>query len=229
MVGGRHRRKGLEVVRRCFASKRLRPFLGGLAVSIAALVGAGCARSQTLALAAGRHSTRQISAIPEHLYMITRGQGPLSLYVFWDPNCSACHLFYEELQQHPRAQRRLTIHWIPVGVIKASSLGKAAAVIHGGWGALQADERGFHPHTESGAINPSQDLKMIAEAKANTHALYALMARHTQNVVATPTFWDPQTHWVRLGDPPSIRLLLHSLELSQHNMRVSRLKSRLGQ
>ncbi|MDA8191820.1 MAG: hypothetical protein M0Z68_10255, partial [Gammaproteobacteria bacterium] len=53
------------------------------------------------------------------------------------------------------------------------------------------------------------------EARANTKALAALMVRHDQRAIATPTLWDPQTHWLRLGTPPSIAILMQSLERSR--------------
>ncbi|UEO00451.1 hypothetical protein A9R16_003355 [Acidiferrobacter thiooxydans] len=162
---------------------------------------------------AAAHYAPRERVLPRDLHAITRGHGPYTLYIFWDPNCLYCHLLYEKLVRH--AQRQLTIHWVPVGIIKASSLGKAAAVIAGGWSALQKDERGFHLHTESGAIAPSRDRRALGEARANTKALAELMVRHGQRAIATPTLWDPQTHWLRLGMPPSIAILLRSLQKSR--------------
>ena len=169
--------------------------------------------SVTPEAAATHASTGRI--LPQDLHAITRGHGPYTLFIFWDPNCLYCHLLYEKIARDTYAQRRLTIHWVPVGIIKTSSLGKAAAVIAGGWPALQKDERGFHLHTESGAIAPSRNRSALREARANTKALAALMVRHDQRAIATPTLWDPQTHWLRLGTPPSIVILMQSLERSR--------------
>jgi len=59
---------------------------------------------------------------------ITEGHGPRVLYDFFDPNCPYCHKLYMRLQGLI-GPYGLTVHEIPVAYLKASSLGKAAALL----------------------------------------------------------------------------------------------------
>ena len=53
---------------------------------------------------------------------------PYQMYVMADPNCSACHYFYENAK--PKLQSgELRIEWILVGFVRPDSLPKAAAIM----------------------------------------------------------------------------------------------------
>lgn len=56
------------------------------------------------------------------------GQSKHVIYVFFDPNCPYCHKIYEALRD-PVALGEVELRWIPVGVVRESSLGKAAAIL----------------------------------------------------------------------------------------------------
>lgn len=56
------------------------------------------------------------------------GQSKHVIYVFFDPNCPYCHKLYEALRD-PVALGETELRWIPVGVARESSLGKAAAIL----------------------------------------------------------------------------------------------------
>ena len=50
------------------------------------------------------------------------------LYAVADPNCVACHLFYENAKSAVE-DGSVQIHWILVDFLKASSKGRAAAIM----------------------------------------------------------------------------------------------------
>lgn len=171
------------------------------------------------------HSSRQISslskpylgtgyghALLKSLHAFQEGRGPDALYIFWDPNCIYCHMLYEMLQKNPAVWEKLTVHWVPVGVIKPTSMAKAATVIAGGMPALRQDENQFDRTGESGGAAVSTNPETIAEARENTVVLIKLMSDHGTKVIATPTLWYPQGHWIKTGVPPSLAILLAALK-----------------
>lgn len=54
-------------------------------------------------------------------------QAKTIIYGFFDPNCIYCHLGWKVLEPYTHAG--LQIRWIPVGMLAASSKGKAAAIL----------------------------------------------------------------------------------------------------
>lgn len=171
------------------------------------------------------HASRHLSSLSKHylgigyrhallksLHTIQEGHGPDALYIFWDPNCVYCHMLYEMLKNNPAVWEKLTVHWVPVGVIKPTSMAKAATVIAGGMPALRQDESQFNRTSESGGAAVSTNPKTIAEAKENTAVLIRLMSEQGTKVIATPTLWYPQGHWIKTGVPPSLAILLAALK-----------------
>ena len=59
---------------------------------------------------------------------IVEGHGKRQLVVFFDPNCPYCHHLYEALRPAVGAQG-LRVCWIVLGMLTASSLPKAAAML----------------------------------------------------------------------------------------------------
>ncbi|MES1923998.1 thiol:disulfide interchange protein DsbG [Salinisphaera sp. T31B1] len=53
---------------------------------------------------------------------------PRTLYVFTDPNCPYCHKFYEDARPWVESGK-VQLRHIPVGILKPSSPGKAAALL----------------------------------------------------------------------------------------------------
>lgn len=82
-------------------------------------------------------------------------RGAASLYVFADPNCMFCHRMYEEVEPLVKAGK-LRVHWIMVGFLKGTSIGRAAAILdaRNPLKALRADENGFDVLRERGGIAP---------------------------------------------------------------------------
>ena len=77
------------------------------------------------------------------------------LYVVAEPNCSACHFFYNTLQPYI-GKGLVTIRWIMVGFLKPSSPGKAMAIMmaKNPAKALWENETHFDATSETGGIAP---------------------------------------------------------------------------
>ena len=55
---------------------------------------------------------------------IEEGKSPHLIYVFFDPNCPYCHQIYKNTRDLVK-QNAIQIRWVPVGVLTATSYGKA--------------------------------------------------------------------------------------------------------
>lgn len=73
--------------------------------------------------------------------------------LFMDPNCIFCHKEFEQMKPLVDAGK-LVVKVVPVAFLKASSMGKAEAVLEGGMSAYLQDENGFDDSTEEGGIAP---------------------------------------------------------------------------
>lgn len=100
---------------------------------------------------------------------------PKNITIFLDPNCSICHELYEQLQPLVRS-KKVAVRVIPVGVIRASSLGKSAHLEmplidrqypHSAPGLLAQDEKGFQGGLAGGHISPVSD--PLAEKAVQEH------------------------------------------------------------
>lgn len=60
---------------------------------------------------------------------IKDGTGDHIVYMFFDPNCPYCHRVYDSFQKIRKDMPDLQFRWVPVGMLTASSEGKAAAII----------------------------------------------------------------------------------------------------
>jgi hypothetical protein len=67
-------------------------------------------------------------ATAQKVAWIAQGQGRRVVYVIFDPNCAYCPLLYKNLQPLI-APYDLQLRWIPVAILDATSLGKAAAIM----------------------------------------------------------------------------------------------------
>ncbi len=89
---------------------------------------------------------------------VSQGGGSRLLYIFFDPNCPYCHRLYEKLSPLVEPQN-LQLRWIPVGLLTATSLPKAAAILQAGdpLGAFQRNEGDFNMSEEGpgGGISPA--------------------------------------------------------------------------
>ncbi|MDH4133628.1 MAG: thioredoxin fold domain-containing protein [Gammaproteobacteria bacterium] len=75
----------------------------------------------------GRVPAAMLAEAPMSAWM-RDGQSKHVIYVFFDPNCPYCHKLYENLRDAV-ALGDVELRWIPVGISRESSLGKAAAML----------------------------------------------------------------------------------------------------
>ncbi len=102
--------------------RRLLGLVGG--VGAAGLLAGGL----PVARAAGSAQAAALLAAMDQATSIRQGDGRHRLYVFFDPNCPYCHQLYLKLT--PRlAGDSLQVHWVALGMLTASSLPKAAAIL----------------------------------------------------------------------------------------------------
>ena len=136
--------------------------------------------------------------------------GP-SVIVFFDPNCIFCHKLYESFE--PLIQDgRLRVTYVPVGFLKASSVGKAAAILEARDkpAALALDESRFNDSTEEGGIQPVKP----------TAAMTAVLQKHLQEMQSlqssgTPTllYQNKSGHWAtNMGVPQNVSAFLAGLK-----------------
>jgi len=59
---------------------------------------------------------------------ISEGKGPHVIYVFFDPNCPYCHRLFVSTRDWVK-HNKVEIRWVPVGILTATSAGKAAAIL----------------------------------------------------------------------------------------------------
>ena len=85
---------------------------------------------------------------------IADGQGQRIVYIFVDPNCPSCALLHRNLRALI-GPRDLQVRWIPVAVVNATSLGKAAAILQAPdrLAALRLNEEHYHGESYSGGID----------------------------------------------------------------------------
>lgn len=99
-----------------------------------------------------------------HYFTEGKNSAPHKAYVFFDPNCSACHIFYGEI--HPLiTSGKLQVRWVPVAFLKPSSAGKAAKIFSGkndkeSAKFLNMDEKTFDMKKEEGSLEPLQNNKV---------------------------------------------------------------------
>lgn len=98
------------------------------------------------------------------------------MYVFFDPNCSACHVFYDDVAPMVKSGD-VQVRWVPVAFRAPSSIGKAAHILSGKTegqkaGLLQIDENKFDMQTETGGLSVlkknSSNAKYFQQVKDNT-------------------------------------------------------------
>jgi len=84
---------------------------------------------------------------------IAEGRGKRIVYIFIDANCPSCALLYRNLRTLIEPQD-LQIRWVPVAVVSATSLGKAAAILQASdrLAALRHNEERFRGESYSGGI-----------------------------------------------------------------------------
>lgn len=109
---------------------------------------------------------------------------PHKMYVFMDPNCIACHVFYEQLLPKINAGT-LSVRWILVSFLKPSSLAKTEAILAAKdpVAALAQNEKNFNVKTEEGGIQPLKNISPEIKAKAKSNMDF--LVKH--KILVTPT------------------------------------------
>lgn len=124
-----------------------------------------------------------VSATPATRPITVGTRGPV-LTAFVDANCIYCHELYKALQPDISAGR-LRVRYVLVGVVKSSSLPRAAAILAAKdpAAALARDEAQFNVKDEEGGYPP--DATMDAAAQKVVEANNALFAKF--GATGTPT------------------------------------------
>ena len=135
------------------------------------------------------------------------GRAAHVMYVFFDPNCPYCHKLYLALR--PQVERgEVELRWIPIGVLTATSQGKAAAILEAAdpTAALRHNEENFSVETGSlGGVE--EELVPRADTLARLARNLALLRRSGLDSVPSLLFRDAR-HQARfvLGAPPAAKL-----------------------
>ena len=137
-----------------------------------------------------------------HWVQMGSAQAPHQLYVLAEPNCSACHYFYEAIK--PLLNKGdVQIRWILVTFIKPSSLGKAAAIIgaKNPVQAFEANEAGFISGSETGGIKPMDPVtpELKAKLEQNMKFMHQFGFSQTPSLVFQTTDGTPK---IIAGSPP---------------------------
>lgn len=140
--------------------------------------------------------------------LITEGSRDApAVYVFADPNCIFCHKFWKMTRAWVNAGK-LQIHWVMVGFLKASSAGKAAAMMAkrtDSGDIVGMDESGFDIGNEEGAIKP---LKTIPQAlKQALHRHSRMMSKLGFNGTPSLIYQDHRGHWQGAQGVPTMATL----------------------
>lgn len=111
-----------------------------------------------------------------------KDDAPRKVYMFTDPNCPYCHKFYEIARPWVEAGK-VQLRHIPVGILKPSSTGKAAAIL-----AADDPSAALHRHESNyarGGIEPMDDISSELRQKvaANNLLMSSLGIRGTPGLV----------------------------------------------
>jgi len=138
---------------------------------------------------------------------IRDGQSKHVMYVFFDPNCPYCRKVYEGLRTQVEFNE-VELRWIPVGILMATSLGKAASILE-----AKDPEAAFHLNehrftTGTGAFGGiEEEPAPRPETLERLNRNLALLRRSGRDAVPSLLYRDQsgQTHFV-LGAPPPAAL-----------------------
>lgn len=160
---------------------------------------------------APKPNTKNVAvAVGRDAHVVREGKGGPRVIVFFDPNCSFCHKLYESFAPLVQAGR-LRVTYVPVGFLKPSSAGKAAAILtaHDPAAALAYDEAHFNVGIEEGGITPVKAPPMVAAAlKQHLHEMQQLQSDGTPTLL----YRTRAGRWaVTMGVPPNMSAFLAKL------------------
>jgi len=130
--------------------------------------------------------------------------GPHVLYAFVDPNCIFCHKFFDYVQTHLSEfkQAGVRVVYVPVAILKQSSIAKAAAIVDNGWPALLEDEQKFDVNDEEGGVQELTGASLaqyVSGVKVNTTWLGNLSSANHANEGTPFLVWqagDGRTYYL---------------------------------
>ncbi|MDA3922316.1 MAG: thiol:disulfide interchange protein DsbG [Salinisphaera sp.] len=134
--------------------------------------------------------------------MVTEGpKDAPTLYVFADPNCIYCHKLYQRAKPLVKTGM-LQLHWIMVGLLGPSSVGRAATILEAKnpSAAMAKNEANFDVANEQGGVaigKPNPTLGDVLDQ--NRQAMFTLGSRGTPTVVYSDRNGDLKAHQ---GMPP---------------------------
>ncbi len=155
------------------------------------------------------------ASLPAARGLLTPGRGPI-LTAFIDPNCSYCHMLYDEIM--PRVQKgELRVRFVIVGVVKSDSARRAAAILSAPepLAALAEDQRGFDVAREEGGY-PITKAPLVPAAVAAVASNNALIAKAGIDGTPALVYCSRRKASVRMivGMPTSLPTLLEDLSVS---------------
>jgi thiol:disulfide interchange protein DsbG len=121
-------------------------------------------------------------------------QAPHKAYIVIDPNCIYCHQLFMALQPQI-SSGQLAVRWIPVGFLKASSAGKAYAILsaQNPVQAIQKNEQNFNDSLEEGGITPIKNPPQAIKDQLNKNMQFMVQNQITvtpvimyKNAAGTP-------------------------------------------
>lgn len=152
------------------------------------------------------------ASLPAARAIVTPGRGPILTAVI-DPNCSYCHLLYDELMPHV-LRGELRIRFVIVGVVKSDSARRAAAILSAPdpLAALAQDQRGFDVAREEGGY-PIVNAHLAPGSVAAVAANNALIAKAGIDGTPAVFYCSRRKASVRMivGMPSSLAALLKDL------------------
>lgn len=148
--------------------------------------------------------------------LITEGKSDApAIFVFADPNCIFCHEFWKKTRAWVNAGK-LRIHWVMVGFLKASSAGKAAAMMaksKGNSDVVNEDEKGFDTGSEEGAIKPLSPIPQPLKQALHQHG--QMMSKLGFSGTPSLIYQDQKGQWHGSQGLPDMAKLGNALGIHQ--------------
>jgi thiol:disulfide interchange protein DsbG len=152
------------------------------------------------------------ASLPAARAIVTPGRGPI-LTAFIDPNCSYCHMLYDQIMPHV-LKGELRVRFVIVGVVKSDSAQRAAAILSAPdpLAALAQDQRGFDVAREEGGY-PIAKAHLAPASIAAVAANNALIAKAGIDGTPALVYCSRRKASVRMivGMPTSLPTLLEDL------------------